>query len=71
MPLVLLGPDIGPPGEAIEGLRSLVDVAPTILEWLGAEVSGGVPLRSGSSLLQPAGHAELPIFSFFNGSDFY
>jgi len=53
VPLALLGPDIGPAGEPIAGLRSLVDVAPTVLEWLGAEVSNGMPLRTGKSLLQP------------------
>jgi len=66
VPLVMLGPDIGATGEPIRGLRSLLDVAPTVLEWLGAEVDGGTPLRTGGSLLNPSVHEELSMFSFFN-----
>ena len=66
VPLVLAGPDIGPPGTPIQGLRSLLDVAPTLLQWVGAEVANGVPLRSGSSLLTGPGHSQLSFFSFFN-----
>lgn len=66
VPLVIVGPDTGPPGTPIEGLRSLLDVAPTVLEWLGVDTSGGSPLRTGSSLLGPEPHEELSMFSFFN-----
>ena len=41
-------------------------MAPTVLEWLGVDTSGGSPLRTGSSLLAPEPHEELSMFSFFN-----
>ncbi len=66
VPLVVVGPDTGPPGTPIEGLRSLLDVAPTVLEWVGIQISGGSPLRTGTSLLGLEPHAELSMFSFFN-----
>ena len=53
IPIVLAGPEIGPAGSPIEGLRSLLDIVPTVLHWLSAEVSGGAPLRAGKSLLPP------------------
>jgi hypothetical protein len=66
VPLVVVGPDTGSPGTPIEGLRSLLDVAPTVLEWVGIDISGGSPLRTGSSLLGIKPHEELSMFSFFN-----
>ena len=56
VPILLLGPDTGPPGEPIPGLRSLVDVAPTVLDWVGVQREGGASgLRHGRSLLLPRG----------------
>jgi hypothetical protein len=52
VPMGLLGPDIGPTGTAVDGLRSLLDIAPTVIHWLGARIGrGGNPLRTGISLI--------------------
>ena len=40
VPLVIVGPDTGPPGTPIEGLRSLLDVAPTVIRWVGVDIAG-------------------------------
>ncbi len=55
VPLVLVGPGIAP-GTRIKGLRHLIDVVPTALEWLGTPVSAGLP---GRSLLSSPGHDTL------------
>jgi arylsulfatase A-like enzyme len=67
IPLLLVGPDTGAAGAPIEGLRSLMDVAPTALQWLGLSTRGGPPLlRPGRSLLEPTGHNQLCSYSFFD-----
>ena len=55
IPLVMLGPGITP-GSHIGGMRSAVDVVPTVLEWLGTPVVAGLP---GMSLLSTDGHDQL------------
>ena len=55
IPMVVLGAGITP-GTRIGGLRSIVDIAPTVLEWLGTPVVAGLP---GKSLLTSTGHDEL------------
>jgi len=52
VPLMLIGPGVAP-GSRIGGLRHLVDIAPTVLEWLGTPVTSGLP---GKSLLTSDGH---------------
>ncbi len=55
IPLVMLGPGVAP-GTRITGLRSIVDIVPTVLEWLGTPVTAGLP---GKSLLSSPGHEQL------------
>lgn len=55
VPLMLVGPGV-PAGSRIGGLRHLVDITPTVLEWLGTPVSAGLP---GKSLLTSEGHPYL------------
>ena len=55
VPLMLVGPGVAP-GTRIGGLRHLVDIAPTVLEWLGTPVASGLP---GKSLLSTDGHPYL------------
>ncbi len=52
VPVVLVGPGIKP-GTRIGGLRQLVDLMPTVLDWLGTPVVSGLP---GKSLLTSMGH---------------
>lgn len=52
IPMVVVGPGVKP-GAHIGGLRSLVDIEPTVLEWLGTPVVAGLP---GKSLLTSDGH---------------
>lgn len=55
VPLLLLGPGVEP-GARLTGLRHVVDIAPTVLEWLGTPVESGLP---GVSLLSTKGHPHL------------
>lgn len=55
VPLVVVGPGIAP-GTRIKGLRQLIDLVPTTLEWLGTPVVSGLP---GKSLLTSDGHERL------------
>jgi arylsulfatase A-like enzyme len=66
VPLLLIGPEraIGPP-RRIGGLRSLLDLAPTVLEVAGVRWRGELP---GRSLLSTAGHQR--VFSFCWFADF-
>lgn len=55
VPLVVFGPGIQP-GTRITGLRQLIDLVPTVLEWLGTPVVSGLP---GLSLFSTDGHQAL------------
>ncbi len=55
VPMLVVGPGV-PAGRVIGGMRSTVDIAPTVLEWLGTPVVSGLP---GKSLLSSDGHDRL------------
>ncbi len=55
VPLLVVGPGVAA-GRVLGGLRSVVDIAPTVLEWLGTPVVSGLP---GKSLLSSEGHDQL------------
>ncbi|MCA9514156.1 MAG: LTA synthase family protein, partial [Myxococcales bacterium] len=52
VPFVVAGPGIAP-GSHVEGLRQLIDVAPTVLDLVGVDVLSGYP---GETVRAAAGH---------------
>ncbi len=56
VPLILYSPDLMPVPKRVGGLRSHLDLLPTILEMSGIRVSGQMP---GESLLNSPGHKSL------------
>lgn len=56
VPLVLYSPSLLPAPKHIAGLRSHLDILPTVLDMAGIKVSGELP---GKSLFSPTGHETL------------
>ncbi len=64
IPLIIHDPGRSEDGERIDGLSSLIDVLPTVLELLGYEVEDGE--YPGYSLLHPLPEDRALLFSCFN-----
>jgi phosphoglycerol transferase MdoB-like AlkP superfamily enzyme len=63
VPLILYSPDLLPAQKRIDGLRSHLDLLPTILELSGIEASRNIP---GKSLWNSSGHESLAITCWYD-----
>ena len=63
IPLIIYGPGVVDAPKQVKGLRTQLDILPTVLELVGAEWSGLLP---GKSLLSTEGHEEVFTACWYN-----